>query len=60
LQPHNYVGQDAQSLPLKKIFQILVEQQSKNTAVLICTYSLLTDELVKINPPEINPSELPL
>ena len=60
LQPHNYVGQDAQSLPLKKIFQILVEQQSKNTAVLICTYSLLTDELVKINPPEIDPSELPL
>lgn len=60
LQPHNYVGQDAQSLPLKKIFQILVEQQSKNTAVLICAYSLLTDELVKINHPEISLSGLPL
>ena len=60
LQPHNYVGQEAESLPLKKIFDILIEQQSKNTAVLIGTYSLLTDELVKINPPRINPSEIPL
>lgn len=60
LQPHNYVGKGAESLPLKKIFEILVEQQSKNTAVLIGTYSLLTDELVKINPPNISPFELPL
>lgn len=60
LQPHNYVGQEAESLPLKKIFDILIEQQSKNTAVIIGTYSLLTDELVKINQPKINPCEIPL
>ena len=35
LQPHNYVGEKSGTVPLKKIFQILHEQHSKNTAVLI-------------------------
>ena len=53
LQPHNYIGEKAESVPLKKIFQVLLEQHSKNTAVLIGTYALLTDDLVSRDRPTI-------
>lgn len=59
LQPHNYVGQNANDVPLKKMFDVLIEQHSKNTVILIGTYALLTDELVNIDPPSIRPEELP-
>lgn len=59
LQPHNYVGEKAETLPLKKIFQILKEQHTSNTAVLIAVLAMLTDELVKLDPPEISMNELP-
>jgi hypothetical protein len=48
LQPHNYVGKEAADVPLKKMFQVLIEQHAKNTAVLICIYALLTDKLMNM------------
>lgn len=59
LQPHSYVGQNAQEIPLKEIFSFLIEQHSKNSAVIICTYALLTDELVKLKRPGIKFEDLP-
>lgn len=58
LQPHNYVGKRAESVPLRKIFQILLEQHSKNTAILIGALAMLTDELVKLDPPNISLDEV--
>lgn len=51
LQPHNYVGEKAEQLPLKKIFLVIHEQHSKNTAILLGALAMLTDELVKIDLP---------
>ncbi|MEQ9415512.1 MAG: hypothetical protein RIF39_16875 [Cyclobacteriaceae bacterium] len=59
LQPHNYVGNKASDIPLRKIFDVLLEQHSKNTAMLLGAYALLTDELVRKDPPNIHPSEIP-
>jgi len=59
LQPHSYVGQKAQDVPLKDFFAFLIEQHSKNSAVIICTYALLTDELVKLKKPRISYEDLP-
>lgn len=50
LQPHNYVAEKAEVVPLKKIFQVLLEQHAKNTAVLIGALAMLTDELVRLDP----------
>ena len=59
LQPHSYVGQSAIENPLKKIFSVLMEQHAINSAVLIGTYAMLTDELVRLEPPNISPFDLP-
>jgi hypothetical protein len=59
LQPHNYVDNKAAEIPLRKIANVLVDQHSKNTAMLIGTYALLTDELVRLDPPDIKISEIP-
>ncbi len=59
LQPHHYVGTKATEIPLKNVFDVLLEQHSKNTAMLLGAYALLTDELVRKDPPNIHPSEIP-
>jgi hypothetical protein len=60
MQPHSYVGQKAQDVPLKEIFSFLIEQHSKNSAVIVCTYALLTDKLVELKRPSIKYEDLPL
>jgi hypothetical protein len=60
LQPHNYVKEKAEDIPLMKIFQVLHEQHSKNTAVLIGAFAILTDKLVVLDPPTIDISDIPL
>jgi hypothetical protein len=59
LQPHNYVGKNAGSIPLKKIFLVLHEQHAENTAILLGALAILTDELVRLDPPNINMEEIP-
>lgn len=59
LQPHSYVGQNVFDNPLKKMLSVLIKQHSINSAVIIGTYALLTDELVRLNPPKVLPSEIP-
>ncbi|MBA3682141.1 MAG: hypothetical protein H0W73_13430 [Bacteroidetes bacterium] len=59
LQPHSYVGKQSENVPLKKIFQILHEQHSKNTIALIGVLAILTDELVRLDPPNMSFSEIP-
>ncbi|MGJ1327448.1 hypothetical protein [Sphingobacterium multivorum] len=46
LQPHSFVGKEAKDLPLREVFSFAIEQHSKNSAVLISTYAMLTDKLV--------------
>lgn len=46
LQPHSFVGKEAKDLPLREVFSFTIEQHSKNSAVLISTYAMLTDKLV--------------
>lgn len=46
LQPHSFVGMNAKDLPLREVFSFIIEQHSKNSAVLISTYAMLTDKLV--------------
>lgn len=59
LQPHSYLGQNPNENPLKKIFYVLTKQHSINSAVIIGIYAMLTDELVKLRPPNISPYDLP-
>jgi hypothetical protein len=58
LQPHNYVGETPESIPLLKIFSVLNEQHARNTAVIVGVLAILTDKLVQLDPPSITPEEL--
>lgn len=60
LQPHSFVGQEAKDVPLRQTFTFLIEQHSKNSAVLISTYALLTDKLVELKRPNVKFEDLPL
>lgn len=60
LQPHSFVGQNVKDLPLRDLFSFLMEQHSKNSAVIISTYALLTDKLVELRHPNIRYEDLPL
>ncbi len=59
LQPHSFVGQEAKDVPLKQTLSFLLEQHSKNSAVLISTYALLTDKLVELKRPNVKFEDLP-
>jgi hypothetical protein len=60
LQPHNYVGEKAETVPLKKIFFVMQEQHSKNSAVLLGALAILTDKLVELDIPEIKMEDIPI
>jgi hypothetical protein len=60
LQPHNYVGEKADTVPLKKIFFVMQEQHSKNSAVLLGALAILTDKLVELDIPEIKMEDIPI
>jgi tetratricopeptide (TPR) repeat protein len=60
LQPHNYVGRAAATLPLWTIFRVLHEQHAENTALLLVTLALLTDKLAELDPPPFSKDELPM
>lgn len=58
LQPHSFTvsfeGNSVDTIAIfKKIFTVLHEQHSKNTAILVCSLALLTDLLVQMDPPKI-------
>jgi hypothetical protein len=57
LQPHNYIGETPDARILK-IFNVLIEQHARNTAVLLGILAILTDKLVKLDPPSITQEEL--
>lgn len=59
LQPHNYVGQNPEALPLRKIFSVMHSQHVNNTAALLVVLALLTDDLVRRDPPPFAPSDIP-
>lgn len=58
LQPHSHYGSDKGTDTLKEIFLTLRSEHVKNTAVLLCTLAILTDDLVERDPPDIDPGEL--
>ena len=51
LQPHSYVGKSGENTPFDEIYQPLHEQHAKNSIVFLCTLALLTDQLVRLDPP---------
>jgi hypothetical protein len=51
LQPHSFVEKEAKDLPLREVFSFTIDQHSKNSAVLLSTYAMLTDKIVSLNPP---------
>lgn len=51
LQPHSYVGVPAASLPSGRVFELLHEHHSRNSAALLAALAMLTDELVRRAPP---------
>ncbi|MDD5359652.1 MAG: hypothetical protein PHI79_06370 [Sulfurovaceae bacterium] len=57
-QPHNYFGKDSVQ-SLSKIFYELHDQHSKNSAIMIAASALLTDELVKLDKPSFNVTDIP-
>lgn len=58
LQPHNYFGKNPEEIPLLKIFKVLQEQHSKNTAVLVAAFAILTDKLVELDPPNVKMEDI--
>jgi len=58
LQPHNYVRQGADNAVLMRLFTVLHEQHAKNTASLLAALALLTDDLVRRQPPEFIPQAI--
>lgn len=59
LQPHAYVARDAMESPFRKVFGVLHEQHSKNTALLLVALALLTDKLVQLDRPPFGPEDIP-
>lgn len=59
LQPHNYVGLNPQAIPLRKVFGVMHEQHTKNTAALLVALALLTDDLVRRDPPPFSLQDIP-
>ena len=47
-------------MPLIRIYDVLHEQHVKNTAMLLGALAILTDELVRVDPPPFEASEIPL
>ncbi|TKC08384.1 hypothetical protein FA048_14610 [Pedobacter polaris] len=51
LQPHSYMDSDLSTSPIGEIFETLMDQHRKNSAMLIGVLALLTDDLVFRDPP---------
>ncbi len=58
-QPQEFYKNNESHKLLTKLFNDLFEQHCKNSTILIASLALLTDELVKINKPDFDLSELP-
>lgn len=58
LQPHSYYGKDS-TQNLSELFYELHDQHSKNSAIMITVSALLTDELVKLDKPSFNATDIP-
>jgi hypothetical protein len=55
LQPHNYVGAGGEDNALQKLFSFLHEQHAKNTLIILAALALLTDDLMRRDPPDVVP-----
>jgi hypothetical protein len=55
LQPHNYVGARGDASALRRLFSFLHHQHTKNTLTLLAALALLTDDLMRRDPPEAIP-----
>jgi len=51
LQPHTYMDSDLSTSPIGEMFDTLMDQHRKNSALLIGVLALLTDDLVFRDPP---------
>ena len=52
-------GRHPKSLPLRKIFEVMHEQHFMNTAALVVALALLTDDLVRRDPPSFALQDIP-
>lgn len=60
LQPHNFFNKENQAMSLIELFGELMEQHRKNTAIFICVLALLTDDLVRKAPPDLDSLPVPV
>lgn len=58
LQPHNYVGAPGEAFALRKLFTFLHEQHAKNTLIVLAALALLTDDLIRRDPPTVIPEHV--
>lgn len=58
-QPQEFYKSNESYKQLSEMFDYLFEQHCKNSAILIASLALLTDELVKIDKPDFDLGELP-
>lgn len=59
LQPHQFANIPPEAQPAAKVYQFLHTQHIAGTAVLLGVLALLTDELVKLDPPDVSPWDIP-
>jgi hypothetical protein len=59
IQPQEFYQSNESYKSLTEIFNYLFKQHCKNSTILIASLALLTDELVKIDKPDFDLSELP-
>lgn len=59
LQPHNYVGKRAEGIPLRRVYWVMHDQHAKNTSALLIVLALLTDDLVRRDPPPFSLQDIP-
>ncbi|NPD47598.1 hypothetical protein [Lentimicrobium sp. S6] len=59
-QPQEFYGSQDSYKSLTKMFDFLMGQHRENSILIIATLALLTDELVKLDKPNFNLSDLPV
>jgi hypothetical protein len=51
LQPHSYISTPSRATPLLRVYELVHEQHTRNTGMVLAALAILTDELVRLDPP---------
>ena len=59
-QPHEFFGSNKGNNTLVDMFNFLFDQHCKNSTILLASLSLLCDELIKLDKPDFDKSDIPV